>query len=138
MHTYKRIPNYYETDQMAIIHHSNYIRWFEEARIDYMNKIGFSLAELEKLNVQIPVVEVSSKYHKTVKFGDEVTILVKMTEFTGIRMNFDYEVYNQNNELCNIGFSKHCFIRPQGKALSLKKVLPNVYDIFAKEMQKGI
>lgn len=136
MHCYKRIPNYYETDQMAIIHHSNYIRWLEEARIDYMNKIGFSLSKLEELNIQIPVLEVQCKYLKAVKFSDSVTIHLKMSKCTPVRMDFEYEIYNQNNELCNTASSKHCFIRPQGKAINLKKACIEAFEIFSAEMNK--
>ena len=45
---YEHKTQYYETDQMGIIHHSNYIRWFEEARIDFMDHCGFSYAQMEK------------------------------------------------------------------------------------------
>lgn len=64
---YEREAHYYETDQMAIIHHSNYIRWFEEARTDYMEK-WFSYEYLEEEGVMIPVLEVGCTY-KSMKFA---------------------------------------------------------------------
>ncbi len=129
-HIYKRKPNYYETDQMGIIHHSNYIRWLEEARISLMDEAGFALTTLESLDIQIPVLEVNCSYLKTVKFGDSMSVHVTVTEFTGVRMNFSYEIYNSKNELCTTAKTKHCFINPTGKVINLKKVLPRVYEIF--------
>ena len=68
---FTRRVNYYETDKMNIVHHTNYIRYFEEARIDFMRQIGCSCAELEKLGAIIPVVDAYAKYHKSIKFDDE-------------------------------------------------------------------
>ena len=55
MKDYIRKVQYYETDRMGIVHHSNYIRWFEEARIFYMEKMGYSYSEMEKTGIMIPV-----------------------------------------------------------------------------------
>ena len=65
--TYKHKVQYYETDQMSIVHHSNYIRWFEEARIDFLEQIGMNMEEIERNGVQIPVLSVSSNYRSSVK-----------------------------------------------------------------------
>ena len=59
---YKRKMNYYETDQMGIIHHSNYIRLFEEARLDIMDKSGINYADIEEMGIIIPVMSVDCKY----------------------------------------------------------------------------
>ena len=64
---FTRRANYYETDKMNIVHHTNYIRYFEEARIDFMRQICCSCAELEKLGSIIPVVDAYAKYHKATK-----------------------------------------------------------------------
>ena len=58
---YRRRAQYYETDQMAIVHHTNYIRWFEEARIDWMRQQGYGCRELEAQGLIIPVVDASAK-----------------------------------------------------------------------------
>ena len=61
---YRRRANYYETDKMGIVHHTNYIRYFEEARIDLMRQVGCDCRTLEEMNIIIPVVDVYAKYHK--------------------------------------------------------------------------
>ena len=58
-YTYYRKAQYHETDQMGIIHHSNYVKWMEEARIGYMSRMGFSYKKVEELGVISPVVEIS-------------------------------------------------------------------------------
>ena len=64
---YQHIAQYYETDQMGIIHHSNYIRWFEESRIDYLKQIGLPYEDMEKNGMISPVLEVSCQYMKMMK-----------------------------------------------------------------------
>lgn len=131
---YKRKPNYYETDQMKIIHHSNYIRWFEEARIAYMDYIDCPFAEIENGDFQIPVTEVSSKYHKPVKFDDTVDIHVTLSYYNGVRIKYSYEVFNQNGELCNSGTSSHCVTTKSGKVLNIKKALPKQHELFSNAL----
>ena len=66
------MANYYETDQMGVVHHSNHIRYFEEARLDFMRTIGCDAAEMEKDGIIIPNVDAYAKYEKPVRFADRV------------------------------------------------------------------
>ena len=93
---YQHHAKYYETDQMGIIHHSNYIRWFEEARIDFMNQIGLTYKTMEKEGIISPVLEINCKYLKMMYFDDIATIKLKISSYTGVRFTFEYEIYNQN------------------------------------------
>ena len=77
-YTYCRKAQYHETDQMGIIHHSNYVKWMEEARIGYMNQMGFSYKKVEELGVISPVVEISVAYKKQVFFDDELQVRVSI------------------------------------------------------------
>lgn len=126
---YQHIAKYYETDQMAIIHHSNYIRWFEEARIDYLKQVGLPYHVMEEQGIISPVLEVSCQYLKMMKFEDIATIYLQIKKYTGVRFEIEYQVYNQNNELCTTGYSKHCFLNKEGKPLSLKRSLPEYHQI---------
>ena len=88
-YTYYRKAQYHETDQMGIIHHSNYVKWMEEARIGYMSRMGFSYKKVEELGVISPVVEISVAYRKQVFFDDEIRIRVGIMEFLwNLIMNF--------------------------------------------------
>ena len=90
---YQHLAKYYETDQMGIIHHSNYIRWFEEARIDYMNQIGLTYKKMEDEGIISPVLEVNCQYLNMMYFDDLATIKVSVTDYTGVRFAFKYEIY---------------------------------------------
>ena len=82
---YSRSVNYYETDQMGIVHHSNYIRYFEEARLHWMDEIGLSYSGLEELGVIIPVTFVDCRYKNPVRFGDTISISVRISKFDGTK-----------------------------------------------------
>ncbi|MFI3324570.1 MAG: acyl-CoA thioesterase [Clostridia bacterium] len=134
---FKRKVNYYETDQMAIVHHSNYIRWLEEARIEWMDKNGCSLFELEKIGIQIPVVDVYCKYLKPVHFGQTVNIRLKFSNYTGTRFEIEYMMFiDEEDTPCNIASSKHCFIKTNGQAVSLKKYNKEFHDRIAIAVKK--
>ena len=108
---YVRRAYYYETDKMAIVHHSNYIRWFEEARIDFMRRAGLDCAELESRGILIPVTGVEAKYRSSVFFDEEVAVYPHLIYFNGVRVRFRYEIYAAaRNALAVTGESWHCFI----------------------------
>ena len=120
---------YYETDQMGIIHHSNYIRWFEEARVYLLEQIGCPYHRLEEEGILSPVLEVTCQYHSMVHFGDLVDIRASVETFNGIRLTFRYEVCDhETGEVRTTGTSRHCFMDRDGKLLSLKKSHPAVYE----------
>lgn len=133
---YQHLAKYYETDQMGIIHHSNYIRWFEEARIDFMNQIGLTYKTMEEEGIISPVLEVNCKYLQMMYFDDIATIKVKIDEYSSVRFSCSYEIYNQNNILCTTGTSKHCFINKDSKPVSLKRVKPKFDQLFKEVINK--
>ena len=94
MGIYRRKAQYHETDQMGIIHHSNYIKWMEEARIAFMGEMGFGYGEVEKRGIISPVAGVSVSYKKPVLFGDEVEITVSVKKYNGAVLELEYEFYN--------------------------------------------
>lgn len=134
---YQHLAKYYETDQMGIIHHSNYIRWFEEARIDYMKQIGLTYKKMEDEGIISPVLEVNCQYLNMMYFDDLATIKVSVTDYTGVRFAFKYEIYNQNNKLCTTGTSRHCFMTRDGRPVSLKRAKPEFDQLF-KNVLKDI
>lgn len=130
---YTRRANYYETDKMNIVHHTNYIRYFEEARIDFMRQIGCSCAELESHGAIIPVVDVYTKYHKSIRFDDEFTVYLKLIKFNGVKMEYTYEIrFTETNELAVTGHTSHCFVDENQKPFSIKRKLPEYYNKMIK------
>lgn len=127
MQPYEHKVQYYETDQMGIAHHSNYIRWMEEARIDFLNQIGWDYKTLEENGVISPVTAVDCKYRMTTKFYDVITIQVSVTEFKGIKLKLKYEMRRDNDLVCD-ATSEHCFLDRDGKILNLKRSHPDFYE----------
>lgn len=120
---------YYETDKMGITHHSNYVRWMEEARIDYMEKIGWSYNRMEKEGTISPVISIDCKYKESTTFADEISIRVSVQECGPIRMTLAYEMSKtSNNHLVFSGSSQHCFLNESGKPIQLNKDCPKFYQ----------
>ena len=127
MEPYIRRVHYYETDKMAVVHHSNYIRWMEEARVAYLDDIGAGFAGLEARGVISPVIGVDCRYLRPCRFDDRVRIDVRITEFRGVRLRVAYEMFNETTgELCCTGSSDHCFLDDQGNLIALKKLCPDI------------
>lgn len=132
MFTYIRNAKYYETDQMGIIHHSNYVRWMEEARIAFMNNAGYPFRIVEEKGIVSPVVNVSVNYRKPVLFDDNVEIRVDIVKYDGVLLELSYEFYNQTRcEICTTATSRHCFTKA-GKIISIKKELPEIHEKVSK------
>ena len=124
MEKYIHKVNYYETDKMGITHHSNYIRWMEEARVDYLDQIGFGYKKLEEDGIISPVVGIECEYKESTTFDDVVEVEVLVEEFRGIKLVLKYNMYNaETKKLEKTGKSKHCFIA-NGKPVVLKKISP--------------
>ncbi len=128
----RRRVQYYETDRMGITHHSNYIRWFEEARIDFLREMGWGYDKLEEMGIMIPVTLVECKYKKSTTFADEVEIIVEIEKFQGVRLCLNYQIKNDKEEVVCTGRSEHCFLNPQGKVLRLEREYPKFYQDLKK------
>lgn len=89
MNVYQHKVQYYETDKMGIVHHSNYIRWIEEARIDFLSRIGRDYKTLEDMGVISPVTAVECKYKLTTAFSDLIDIAVEVAEFKGVELKYE-------------------------------------------------
>lgn len=120
---------YYETDQMGIIHHSNYIRWMEEARIAYMDEMGFPYRKVEESGIMSPVLSVHCDYKSMTRFGDRIAVEVKLTEFRGVKYTISYVMRDEETgEVRAAGSSSHCYLRKDGRPANIKKELPELYE----------
>ena len=124
---YRHTVQYYETDRMGITHHSNYIRWMEEARLDFLDRIGWNYARLEEWGIISPVVSVECRYRKTTTFPDVIYIDVAVAECRGVKLKLDYRMINGAEEVVCEGHSEHCFLNQKGAPINLKKELPDFY-----------
>ena len=119
----KHKVQYYETDMMGVTHHANYIRWMEEARVEFMDRIGFPYKRMEEEGVLCVVKSLQANYLKPCTFGDEVDIAITVRDFNGLIVTLAYEMKVQDVPVCS-GTSEHVFVTRDGKFARMKKTMP--------------
>ena len=132
---YERLVNYYETDKMNIVHHSNYTRFFEEARLDFLRQIGCAYEEIEKQGLLIPNTEAHVKYLAPLKWGDTFRVYVKLAEFNGVRLKFEYTI-EKDGALVSEGYTDHCFTKASMRPVSIKKTQPKFFEALSNALSK--
>ena len=129
---YKRKVQYYENDSMGAVHHAKYILWFEEARVDFMEQLGFGYEKSVASGIDIILTSLSCDFKSMACFGETVTIELSISKIDPIRMTVEYRVTDtETGKLRTTGETKHCFYhRQKGRPVSLKKALPELYELF--------
>ena len=136
MSKYVHKVNYYETDKMGITHHSNYMRFMEEARMNFLSEIGYPMTRLEKEGITSPVVSVNCEYKHTTTYNDKIEIEVVLEKYTGVKLFLSYTMRNSNtNEIVAIASSTHCFIDEGGRPIALKKYAPK-FDAVLRQVSQ--
>ena len=125
MYTYRHEVKYYECDRMGVTHHSNYIRFMEEARVDWLDQLGFGFEKMEAEGVVSPVVSVECRYRQPSTFKDVIEIDVKVAETTPLKVIFAYSMSVEGKTVCT-ATSTHCFLE-DGRPISLEKRFPDFY-----------
>ncbi|MGT2960528.1 acyl-CoA thioesterase [Streptococcus caballi] len=128
MTPYHHLVHYYETDRMGISHHSNYIRWMEEARVHFLTELGFPYDKLEEAGVISPVISVNCHYLATSTFADDISIMVTVAMVKAARLVLSYQMINQEGKLVCEAQSEHSFLRQAGGFVNLKKDFPDFYQ----------
>lgn len=135
MNVYTHKVNYYETDKMGITHHSNYIRFMEEARVDFLSQIGFPFDKIEEEGIISPVIRVEYSYRKTTTFADVISIKVEVDKLSPVKLCLKYEL-TCNGEVCGIGKSEHCFLNQEGHPIIVEKEKPEFFNALKNSMEK--
>ena len=134
---YERDVYYYETDKMGIMHHSNYIRIFEETRIHFLSEAGMPFPEIEAKGILMPVLSVDCSYLRPLRFGDTLTSSLRITAFNGVKLAVEYTVRNKaTGEVCAVGKSSHCFTDNELNPVRTKRNYPEIYHIFADNIDE--
>ena len=135
---YQRPVNYYETDQMGIVHHSNYVRWFEEARTNLLRQAHLDYAELEQMGIFTAILGYSCVNEKPARFGDPFSIQVSPGAFNGVRLSFFYRVYRAEDQvLLATGETRHCFVNREMMPINIKRKYPSVSAALGRIMLPG-
>ena len=125
MQTYKHEVKYYECDRMGVTHHSNYVRFMEEARVDYLDQLGYGFEKIEAEGVFSPVVSIQCNYKSPTTFKDIIEIEVAISKVSEMKFDFAYTMCVGEKVVCTAQ-STHCFIE-NGRPVVLSKRLPELF-----------
>lgn len=90
---------YGETDQMSFVYHGNYAQYFEMGRIEWLRKLGISYKKMEETGIMLPVINLNTNYIKPAKYDDLLTLKTTLINKPLVKIKFEFEIHNQNNEL---------------------------------------
>lgn len=124
---------YKETDQMGVVHHGNYLTWFEVGRTEMLRQLGNGYRAVEEQGLLLPVTDASLSYHKPAFYEDLVTIETELHDYTGIRLVFHYRVVC-HDDLLATGETKHCWTNKELKPVRLKKHSLELHELMIKAM----
>ena len=130
---YERKVFDYETDKMAVVHHSNYIRIFEEARMHYLTEAGLPFEKIEEMGILMPCLALDSSFKRPLVFDEPFAVYMKMDKFNGATIHITYKVVSRRSgEICAEGSSTHCFTDMNMKPLRTKHSHPELYATIAQ------
>ncbi|RUT29530.1 acyl-CoA thioesterase [Paenibacillus zeisoli] len=136
---------YQETDQMAVVYHSNYLGWFEMGRTEMIRQLGFDYRAIEQEGVLLPVIDANLQFKLPAHYDDQITVFTRVTSFSPLRLGYAYEIRRilpaENDiegaidgseplpgELLVTGSTSHVWVTKDWKPVRLDKKLPNLYN----------
>lgn len=131
----KHEVQYYETDRMGITHHSNYVRWMEEARTFFLREIGWPYERIEEEGIISPVTSLSCEYKATSTFADEISMEITVKGVKSARLSFEYRMLNQDGTIVCTAVSEHSFMSKEGKFVNLKRDYPIFFDLLKEQSE---
>ena len=134
---YRHAVQYYETDKMGITHHSNYIRWMEEARVALLEQMGFGYDGLEAMGIASPVMAVECKYKAPTTFADAIDVECGVESFNGVVLRVGYRMFKSDGTLACEGHSEHCFLNEKGRFIRLQRDYPDFHAALIGDIASG-
>ncbi|OYD08402.1 acyl-CoA thioesterase [Paludifilum halophilum] len=124
---------YQETDQMGVVHHSNYAIWFEVGRTDFIRRLGASYKDLEQRGILLPVVDLTCRFVAPARYDDEVRIATRISEARGPKLVFRYEVRRaEDGGVLARGTTTHLWVDRHMKRINLKRSAPDIFEIISR------
>lgn len=124
-------PRYVETDQMGVIHHSIYPVWYEVGRVQFCDVMGYPFSKIEK-DLSLAVLKVTSVYKATARFGDQLVLTTQIKSYSKVKIEFEYEIINQEGLIINYGTTEHCWLNKNFKPVNIAKINPTLYNLITK------
>ena len=101
---------YSETDQMRVVYHGNYAQYFEIGRVEWLRNKGVSYKWMEENGIMLPVVSLSINYKKPARYDELLTLKTTLKKQSSVKIEFDYELFNEEGELLTTGNSILVFV----------------------------
>lgn len=122
----------HHTDYAGVVWHGTYIQWLEEARIEYLRTLGLDYSELVDLGCELPVVDLSLRYHSFLRLGDEAILRTQMNDISGVRMHWTYQLQSLNREIKYLTAAVTLVAVDREKGKIMRSLPPTVKDILVK------
>ena len=129
---YSHEVKYYECDRMGVTHHSNYIRFMEEARIDWMDQLGYGFERMEAEGIVSPVVSLTCNYKHTTTFKDVIQVEVRVQSLGALKISFEYVMKVKGVTVCTAS-STHCFL-DGARPVMLQERFPELYKAISETL----
>lgn len=129
------VVRYAETDQMGIVHHSNYPIWFEAGRTDFIKKMGLPYSKVEEMGFMLPLIGLKCNYKSASKYEDNIVVRTQLKEITPVRVVFYYEVYRkEEKDPLATGETTHVWTDKTLKPVNIKKHSDEIYQLLKKSI----
>lgn len=123
---------YAETDQMGIVHHSNYAVWFEAGRTDFIRNMGMPYSKIEESGAMLPLLELRCSFKSFAKYEDELVVKTWIKEYTGTRLVFHYDICKADGRVISEGETMHAWTNEELKPVNIRKYRPEIYKLIEK------
>jgi acyl-CoA thioester hydrolase len=121
---------YSETDQMGIVHHSQYVNWFEVGRTDYIKELGLTYREIEEAGFYLPVIGVQVAYSTPAKYDDLITIETSLHSYNGVRLSFKYDAHREvDGAHIAEGITEHCWTTTAMQPVKMQRKWPELHKL---------
>ncbi len=101
---------YGETDQMGVVYHGNYAQFLEMGRIEWLRELGISYKKMEEDGIMLPVISFSINFKRSARYDDVVNVKTQLKKTPTVKIEFDYEITNENGEILTTANTVLAFI----------------------------
>ena len=127
---------YVETDQMGIVHHSNYFPWFEVGRTEFVKALGMSYGDMESKGISLPLIECGCRFKIPAKYEDEIIVKTSIEQLESVKIRFKYAIIRQSDSrLLAEGFTFHAFVDEKFKPTNLKKKNQEIWNLMCSGLE---
>lgn len=127
---------YQETDKMGVVYHANYLVWFEIGRTKLIEQLGFKYANMERDGFVSPVIDARISYKKAVTYGDKVVVETSIKDYDGIRITYDYHIFDEEGKLCVSGYTEHVVVHKDTfRPVRIQKINKDWHEMYVNQLK---